>query len=87
MTDSQTKELGRLLREERERRGWNQRKSADYFEVSNPTVSAWERGDSIPAFDALMVDRMIVFLGVDADELARILLKSIVAWQERRARS
>lgn len=87
MTNPPNKELGQLLLEERERRGLNQRKASDLFEVSAPTISAWERGDSIPAFDEQMLDRMTAFLGLDAEEMAVVIVRSIVAWQERRARN
>jgi transcriptional regulator with XRE-family HTH domain len=87
MKNPPNRKLGPLLLEERERRGWNQRTAADYFNVSNPTISSWERGESIPSFDKQMLERMTDFLGLDSGEMAILIVRSIVEWQERRSRS
>lgn len=40
--------IGFVLRTERRRRGWTQRRLADYLVADHRTVSLWEQGGSVP---------------------------------------
>jgi transcriptional regulator with XRE-family HTH domain/tetratricopeptide (TPR) repeat protein len=47
------KELGKLIKAERERHGWEQAELATRLEVGQQAVSGWERGKSRPRVDVL----------------------------------
>lgn len=42
--------FGRALRKARTERGWSQQRLADEIDVSQVTVSYWERGEAYPTF-------------------------------------
>ena len=78
-------ELGPLLKQARERAGLNQRDAAQFFNVTNPTISSWELGTSIPSFDQELLDKMTQFLEIEPEQMAALIVQSIVAWNTRRA--
>src|SRR5690242_16826647 len=48
------KDLGKLIKSEREQRGWEQADLAKRMKVTQQTVSRWEKGDSRPKQDDLL---------------------------------
>lgn len=65
------------LFEWRKARSWTAKQAADFFDLSQPTISRLERGDLFPAADtmSLLVER------TNGDITADDLLK---AWEEAR---
>lgn len=63
--------LGVLIRERREIERLSQAKLADLLGVSQPTVSAWERGECIPTLRAIL--GLASVLGIRMHELAALL--------------
>ena len=47
-------QLGQMLRERRQRKGWDQRQLADKIGVSQSCLDYWEKGRSVPRFDRAM---------------------------------
>ncbi len=60
-------EPNRLLRREREMRGWSQRRVADEIGTNVDTVSKWERGINIP--DPHFREKLCALFGRNAVEL------------------
>ena len=78
-------ELRTALRTARVASGLNQRDAGALFGVTNAGYNGWETGKSIPAFDEDLLDKMTKFLGLDEQEMAALIVSSIVAWNGRRA--
>ena len=84
MTTTPT-ELCSALQERRLAAGITQRQAASEFGVTGGAYNRWEQGTTIPAFDAELVEKMREFLALDADEMDSLIVRSIVAWNARRA--
>ena len=68
-------ELGRSVRELRERRGWSQRRLADAAGMTQTAVARFEAGGTVPTLPVL--DRLARAL--DADLVVRVTPRSGVA--------
>jgi len=85
MTTNSSLELSDKLREARLKACLNQREAGKLLDVSGPAYNRWELGQSIPAFSDELLDKMTAFLDVTPEEMARIIVASIVAWNGRRS--
>lgn len=78
-------ELRIALKTARTAAGLNQRDAGALFGVSSPAYNGWELGKSIPAFDKDLLDKMTKFLGLTDQQMAALIVSSIVEWNARRA--
>ena len=78
-------ELRTALKTARVAAGLNQRDAGALFGVTNGAYNGWEIGKSIPAFDKDLLDKMTKFLGLTEQQMAALIVSSIVAWNARRA--
>ncbi len=69
-----------LLRYEREKRGWSQRRVAEQLDTSEDMVSRWERGERTPS--PFFQEKLCGLFGKDAVELGFIEDKLLAANQE-----
>ena len=84
-TMSMPTELRTALKTARVASGLNQRDAGALFGVTNAGYNGWENGRSIPAFDKDLLDKMTKFLGLTEQQMAALIVSSIVAWNARRA--
>ncbi|MCD8207594.1 MAG: helix-turn-helix domain-containing protein [Bacteroidales bacterium] len=52
-------DIGSLIRQLRERKGWTQQQLADTLWVSRQTISGWENGKDMSFVDAVSVLRIL----------------------------
>lgn len=78
-------ELRIALKAARAACGLNQRDAGALFGVTNAAYNRWEKGTSIPTIDEELLAKMTEFLGLDEQEMAALIVSSIVAWNGRRA--
>lgn len=72
-TDPIARELGELIAERRNDRGWKQEQLAGGLGVTQGTVSRWESGERYPSIE--MLKKLARVLDFSDDELLRFVLR------------
>ena len=73
--------FARALRRVRDAQGWTQEHLADRLEVTQPTISFWERGVEYPSFEHLarlvgLLPEVLPFAHQEELELVRRLMRA-----------